>query len=149
MHRQIKLGMNLELIEQIAINKNDLINNKLNFIRLDEREFRLNGKLYDIVRTWEIADTIFFKCINDKREEELEHQFFSFVVNNINSEELPLPIRNIIKIFQLDAVIAPPRGDDLKCSFDKKLMRLCPFPIVPEPTLEIPSPPPKISSNHS
>lgn len=38
---------------------------------LDDREFRYNGNMYDIVRSYTRADTTFFLCLNDIQEEKL------------------------------------------------------------------------------
>lgn len=143
MHRQIELGLHVELVEQIVLHSDDIISGKVNFIRLDDKEFKLNGKLYDIVSSNVVGDSIIFQCINDTEEEDLELQFVRLVMNNLDRGEAPIPIRNTIKILHLDAVIN--KIDDSK-SFENDIAY---HPHVlkkaAQPTLEIPFPPPKNS----
>lgn len=141
MHRQIKSGLHTELVEQIVLHSDDVISGKVNFIRLDDKEFKLNGKLYDIVSSNVIGDSIIFQCINDTKEEELELQFVKLVVNNLDGGEAPFPIRNTIQILHIDAVMT--QSDYLKRIAEKNIIYSHVIARVLQPTLEIPFPPPK------
>lgn len=143
MHRQIESGLHIELVEQIVLHSDDIISGKVNFIRLDDREFKLNGKLYDIVRMNTIGDSIFYQCINDTKEEELELQFVKLVVNNLSGNETPIPIRNNSQILNLDAIAT--QSDYFKRIAEKITIYSHVIAKVLQPTLEIPFPPPKNS----
>jgi hypothetical protein len=71
-----------ELIELIILRKEDIIFNKLNYERIHSREFRLDGKMYDIVKEVDKDSLIHFYCINDKKEEKLEKEFHKKVEDN-------------------------------------------------------------------
>jgi PDZ domain-containing secreted protein len=72
----------INLIELIVMKKTDILSNKLNFERVNNKEFRLNDNLYDIVKEVEKDSNIYFYCINDKREEELEKNFHKKMEEN-------------------------------------------------------------------
>lgn len=141
MHRQIESGLHTELVEQIVLHSGDIISGKFNSIRLDNREFKLNGKLYDIVSSNVVGDSIIFQCINDTKEEELELKFVKLVVNNLDSGEAPIPIRNTIQILHLDAIMT--QCDYLKRIAEKNIIYSHLIAKVLQPTLKIPFPPPK------
>jgi hypothetical protein len=49
------------------------------FRRIDRKEFRWFGKLYDIVVERKAGDTTFFYCFHDKKEENLLNNFAFFL----------------------------------------------------------------------
>ena len=71
-----------ELIELIILRKEDILFNKINYERIHSHEFRLNGKMYDIVKEVDKDSLIYFYCINDKKEEKLEKEFHKRVEEN-------------------------------------------------------------------
>jgi len=56
---------------------------KLSFIK--KNEFRLNGKMYDIVKTTIKNNIITYYCINDTQEEKLFENLNEQVSNNLNN----------------------------------------------------------------
>ncbi|MBM4175822.1 MAG: hypothetical protein FJ213_06570 [Ignavibacteria bacterium] len=141
MHRQIEIGLHSELIEQIEVYSGDIENGKINFIQIDEKEFKLNGKLYDIVKIQVFEDRIIYHCINDTKEEELEHQLVKFIFNNFNGNEIPIPIKNSIQILNLDAISEQSfilNHNLIECEYYLNLTYS-----LNEVFIDIPSPPPK------
>ncbi len=139
--RDIVNNSDEKIVELIVLNKNDLAAGKINYVRIHEREFKLDGKLYDVVRKEENDENIFFYCINDKREEELVSSFLKLIVNNLNNETTPSTIKNIYKIMILEAVFSI----QFCLSFNVQQTYLI-FPHrikITNPSLEIPTPPPK------
>ena len=55
----------------IRLTNDDVQNGKKGFTKIDDKEFSLSGKLYDIVRSQVSGDTTIFYCINDSKEEQL------------------------------------------------------------------------------
>ena len=51
------------------------------------KEFFLNGEIYDLVKTKNVAGKIYFYCINDEKENELINQYNSRVKNNSSTEK--------------------------------------------------------------
>lgn len=100
---QIKQNNFNEVVEILSFSKVDLQNKKVKLNFIEEHEFRFNNKLYDIISIWETADSIYYKCINDTKEEELEKVFVSYVVNNGKRQDLPFHVRQLLSILQLDA----------------------------------------------
>lgn len=73
--------LNDELKDEIillSVSKKDLAENKISFQWIDSREFRLNGKMYDIKRNLSDADSLRFLCYYDDDENLLEELFHSF-----------------------------------------------------------------------
>jgi len=71
-----------ELIELIVLKKEDILLKKIQYERINSKEFRLNNELYDIVREVEKDSDILLYCINDKREVELEKNFHKKMEEN-------------------------------------------------------------------
>lgn len=90
-----------QVIEQLSFSKNDLKQRKYILDFMEEHEFRFNGKLYDILSKWETEDSVFYRCLNDTKEEEMEKAFVEFVVNN-NRQDLPLPIKQLLNFLNLE-----------------------------------------------
>lgn len=63
----------------ISFNIQDLKNSKIDFLWEEEgREFRFNGKMYDVKKIKEDADSIHFTCYYDCKENILESLFTLF-----------------------------------------------------------------------
>jgi len=99
---QIKQNNFQEVTETLSFSKSDLKNKLVNLEFIEEYEFRYNGKLYDIITQWETDDSIYYKCINDTKEEELEEIFVNYVVNNNHRNDLPLPIKQLLNSLQVE-----------------------------------------------
>ncbi len=132
-----------EVVEILSFSKTGLMNREYDLKFIEEYEFRFNGKLFDIIDSWESGDTIFYKCINDTKEEKIEEAFVQYVVNNSEREDLPLPIKQVINSIIQDlyfigtnSLITPPGISYLKVQFNSSLI---------EYFSEIPDPPPRIS----
>lgn len=99
---QIKQNNFQQIVEVLSFSKNDLINKIIVLDFNEKHEFRYNGKLYDIINHWETEDSIFYKCINDTKEKELETIFIEYVVNNNHRQDLPLPIKQLLNSLQIE-----------------------------------------------
>ena len=56
------------------------------FLRIDDREFRLDGKMYDIIRQEVRGDTTYYVCIEDVKETVLFAGLEALIRNDINHE---------------------------------------------------------------
>ncbi len=99
---QIKQNNFTQVIEILRFSKRDLRDNSIKIEFIEKNEFRFDGKLYDIISYWETDDSVFYKCINDTREEELEVLFVNYVVNNEHRQDLPVPIKQLLSSLQLE-----------------------------------------------
>ena len=109
---------------------------------LDDNEFRLDGKLYDVVRRYVQNDTTFYYCINDRNEEQLfahldemvKHQSENSPVPGQKSEKL---VKNIIR-----EAIPEIAGITRPFCCEANLISATLFLLVTN-IQEVPSPPPK------
>lgn len=130
-----------EVVEVISFSKKDLKAGNYDIIFIEEYEFRFNGKMYDIISKWETEDTVFYKCINDSKEEQLEKSFVKYVVNNSKRQDIPLPIKNLLTFLNIDYFF-----NSLKLNIDK--IQTCSIKTYPESfqienLVEVPDPPPR------
>ncbi len=125
-----------QLVEKLSFSKEDLNKGKLHFI--EEHEFRFNGKLYDIIEKLETDDSLHFICINDTEEEKLEEKFLEFVINKNNDSEIPLPVKQILKLLNSDFYFQT-SSINLKLSFlvfkfiDLPFVLIYNYPAIPDP----------------
>ncbi|WP_041294118.1 hypothetical protein [Ignavibacterium album] len=70
-------------ITLLSISKKDIAENKISFQWVDSREFRFNGKIYDIKKNLSDADSLRFLCYYDDKENLLEELFHSFSKSEI------------------------------------------------------------------
>lgn len=131
-----------QVIEQLVFSKEALINGEYELKFLEPHEFRYNGKMYDIISSWETEDSIFYKCINDSKEESIENAFIEFVVNNSHRQDLPLPIKHLISFLNIEVFNITTKQNFYfneihfyKNDFDEKILINY---------TEIPTPPPRI-----
>lgn len=133
---------NSSLVVTISLSKKDLYENKLDFKFIEKDEFRLNGKMYDIIESSETTDSIFYNCINDSEEEKMELAFVDYVVNNPVKPELPLPIKQILSLFSIDFFLEKKQNDyNIRLLTFTKLNISIPLLY---PFISIPDPPPKL-----
>ncbi len=133
---------NNSLVVTIALSKKDLKENKLDFKFIEKDEFRLNGKMYDIIESTETTDSIFYGCINDSEEEKMELAFVDYVVNNPDKPELPLPLKKILSLLSIDFFLENKHNDinfKLLAFTDPNISN----PVI-DPFTSIPDPPPKL-----
>ncbi len=65
-----------EKIELMVFNRKDLEDRRIDYIRVNQKEFRLNGNMYDIVKEWEDGDSVYFHCYLDMKETFFQKLFF-------------------------------------------------------------------------
>ncbi|MBI2258097.1 MAG: hypothetical protein HYU67_04260 [Flavobacteriia bacterium] len=86
--KQIKLylkkGVPINELKTFVFSKHEF--NKLHFIE-KEKEFKLNGKFYDIVKKSYKNNEIHLFCIDDLKESQLFNQLDLFVNNNFNHSD--------------------------------------------------------------
>ena len=91
-------------IELIVLSKEDIVNRKVNYERIDAKEFRFNDEMYDIVKEVEKDSNLFFYCINDKREKSFFSEFFKMIDDNIANKKQRNSSKNIFKQLISEAV---------------------------------------------
>jgi len=94
---QTKHSEENELVELIVLRKDDILLKKTNYIRIDSKEFRLNGNLYDIVKEVENDSSIYLYCINDEKENSLFSELCKKIDNNVANRKQRNSIHNILK----------------------------------------------------
>jgi hypothetical protein len=92
---------NKNKIELMVFNKEDILNQKINFRWIHSREFKYNGDMYDIVKKEENKNQLILYCINDTKEKKLEEEFEKRVHQN-TSENKQRPSAN----FQLNILLS-------------------------------------------
>ena len=130
-----------EVIELLIFNKEDIVENRIEFKWIHSREFKYNGEMYDIVKKEERDNKLFLYCINDKKEKKLEEEFEKKIQDNSsNSKHRQLSNQfNILlsEPFQAEKLSFAPVHD-----FRPKVARSDFYNSV---QLDIPSPPPRIA----
>lgn len=131
-----------EMIELLIFNKEDILEEKNDFIWIHSREFKYKGDMYDIVKKDENEKQLIVYCINDTKEKKLEEEFEKRVhknssedkqrptTNNYNFVFISEPVQSeqIGKAPVIETVLNYWRTDSYKSLF-----------------LDIPSPPPRLS----
>ena len=74
-----------EKIEILSISKS-VINEGRVFQRINKKEIKYEGKMYDIVKEEKQTDRIIFYCIHDEKEDKLEKDFAGTVNKNLNQK---------------------------------------------------------------
>jgi hypothetical protein len=132
--------MPIEDLELIKINLNSI---NESFERVEDREFTLNGKMYDIYQEYVSNDTLYLYCVNDENEDMMHSAFASF----INSKKNDTPnsaISNIIKIF-ITIALVPNIEKDILYNTNKNISFTF-LTSLNSIIIEIPSPPPRFAS---
>ena len=130
-----------ELIELLIFNKDDIEKNRIDFRWIHSREFKYNGKMYDVVKKIEEDKQLFLYCINDEREKKLEEEFEK-AVNKNSTENKQRPVKhNHFNISLSEPVQSEQIGYALVYEFEFNYSRTDSYN---SPYLEIPSPPPRI-----
>lgn len=62
----------------LSFSKKDIHENKISFQWIDSREFRFNGKMYDVKQNLSDKDSLRFLCYFDDKENLLEELFHTF-----------------------------------------------------------------------
>lgn len=82
--QQIKVGVSQDQLALIKIPKVLEEQTNATFQRLDEREIRYQGEMYDIVRSEEHGDTTWYYCIADVKETQLFANLDEIIERDIN-----------------------------------------------------------------
>ncbi len=137
----IKRLPNSELLLIIKIPKSVFLRNDDSFQLVEKHEFRYHGEMYDIVKSNIINDTVYFLCISDKNEDELEKAFLAHFFSDDSGKTNKKPIKSIIARLKYDATIV--EKIEMPRIHNKSAKHLCldAFPL--ETVMDIPLPPPK------
>ena len=131
--------LNNESVELIVLQKEDILRKKLIYERIDSKEFRLNDDIYDIVKEVDKDSLIFFYCINDKREKDVEKNFHRNIEGNTANKKQTNNYRvNINKIISepIDYLVMEmqnPVGTKLKAHYNGLLNQVWKDVITPPP----------------
>ncbi len=130
-------------LELIEVSIKDLDSGCSGLVFIHEREFRLNGKMYDIVRKESCADSVRFYVVNDTLEEKLIESFTSYIKDSFGDELGRLKARIIkqVKLFTFDyCPDIEKKCVDINCGYEIfNISSISPDYIY----LDIPTPPPK------
>lgn len=83
------------LIEEIILKKEDILAQKTNYERINPREFRLSGCIYDIVEEIDKDSLIYLYCISDQKENLLEKKLHNMEKSSRNRAEEPIDNDNL------------------------------------------------------
>ncbi|MEI6124198.1 MAG: hypothetical protein WCQ95_11295 [Bacteroidota bacterium] len=126
----------------IKLTKTDILTAKNGYRKNNNTEFRLGGNLYDIVRQKTHADTTYYYCINDRKEEQLFAKLDSHIKrttdqNTPQKQKTTNLLKNIIKQALFNNKSAEPFTQFI-CEYTNANSML-----PPSIYKHIPSPPPK------
>jgi hypothetical protein len=130
-----------EHVEILVFNKEDLLEQKIDFRWIHSREFKYNGEMYDVVKKIEDNKQIFLYCINDEKEKKLEEEFERGVHKNTSENKQRPASYNHFNILLSEPVQSEQTGIDLVQEYEFKFWLTGSYS---SPNIEIPSPPPRI-----
>lgn len=128
-------------IELIVFSKKDIGERAIDFIRVNHKEFRLYGSMYDIVKEWEDGDSIYFQCYLDVKETFLQKLFHK----HLNKSKTDNQTASLISFLNFLTATQP----DENSSIDKALRKLDTISgldqsIKHKNIPKVPTPPPRI-----
>ncbi len=85
--KEIAILKSQEKIEILSIPKS-VINDSKVFQRINKKEFRYEGKMFDIFKEEKQAEKTIFYCIHDEKEDKLEKDFSKTVNKNLNQKAI-------------------------------------------------------------
>ncbi|MGB5528731.1 MAG: hypothetical protein WBQ32_02075 [Ignavibacteriaceae bacterium] len=129
-----------ECIELLVFNKEDLLEQKIDFRWIHSREFKYNGEMYDVVKRAEDNKQIFLYCINDEKEKKLEEEFEKGVHKNSSENKQRPTTYNHFNILLSEPVKSEQTGIALVQGYGFKFWLTVSYN---SPNIEIPSPPPR------
>lgn len=88
-----------EKIEVISISVADYEAGKL-LQRINKREIRFRGKMYDIVKEERRDGKLIFSCVHDEKEDKLDKEFSNDVRKNLDSKSATNSTSNLINLIQ-------------------------------------------------
>ena len=92
-----------DLIEKIVLIKDDILYGRINYRRIHSKEFRLDGKMYDVIEEKETYTQLIIYCINDENEEEYEKYFESKSEDNSDNKKRNSRSNHLFKILISEA----------------------------------------------
>jgi len=138
-------GFNNDRIIKFIFSKSDLKTNPDLVFDDDEREFEFKQKMYDVINQKSIGDSIYFSCISDNDEDNLNDMFIAQILETgINPTGKQLPIFK----FRLDHFTSETKNSTILFRTNdnmKTKYKTCNVINLPSPYLAISSPPPKIT----
>jgi len=130
-----------EMIELLIFNKEDIVENRIDFKWIHSREFKYNGDMYDIVKKEERDNQLFLYCINDKKEKKLEEEFARKIQDNSSNSKLR-QLSNQLNVLLSEPVQAEKLSFAPVHDYRPEVARSDFYNSV---QLDIPSPPPRIA----
>lgn len=88
-------------LEKIVIYDSDIAENKINFKLVEANEFRLNGKMYDVVKKIKEPGRTIYYCIYDTKESALD-ELFSCLVESSSATNNNQPAQIVLKLLIKD-----------------------------------------------
>jgi hypothetical protein len=132
----------VEKIETLVINKEDILEGKIDFMWINSHEFKYNGDMYDIIKKGENDNQLFLYCSIDAEEMNLEEGFKKRVHKN-SSEGKNFPTIKYIISSLFSGLIQYEQFSnalEYECSLNFKRNDFYQSPL-----LNIPSPPPRLA----
>lgn len=102
--RITKKSLKYEELEIIKIPVSYIKKGHKDFKLIHSKEFRLKGKLYDIIDQKQEGDTLILLCINDRKEEQLIRRYLASNDVNTSPNQKTKNTRNLIKIIISEAI---------------------------------------------
>ncbi len=137
----IKKLLNHELDHEIillAISKKDIQSKKVSFEWIHSKEFRFNGKMYDIKNNLSDNDSLRFYCYYDDKENLLEELFYKYSTSEKETKKHTNSI-NFISFLSLFL------SDDkyFEINFTGTKLIFVAVNQLTEPLIDVPTPPPQ------
>jgi hypothetical protein len=129
-----------EMIERLVFNKEDISNNKINFIWIHSHEFKYNGDMYDIVEKLETDEQLIVYCINDTKEKKLEEEFEKKLHKNSREDKNRPSASN----YNISLISEPAKSEQIRTDLVFECGYVCFLAgLYKSLLLDIPSPPPR------
>ena len=129
-------------IEELELIKVPLKGDAGDYERVNDREFSLDGKMYDIYEEKISGDTLSLYCVNDENEDIVNSAFATYI-NAKKNDKPNSAIANIIKIF-ITIALEPVKSDNYTCNRHENLDYSF-LSNIQTIFIDIPSPPPRFS----
>jgi len=96
---EITLLKSKDKVEVLSISKS-VINEGKVFQRINKKEIRYDGKMYDILKEETRSDKIIFYCVHDEKEDKLENEFDKTINKNLNQKAVTNTFINFNHLIQ-------------------------------------------------
>jgi hypothetical protein len=128
-------------LEILTFAVSDLNHSRQDLQFLEHNEIRYRGSMYDIFKTEYKSDSVFFYCLNDKKESYLEQAFSKYIESKTNESSKNIPISNILHNI-IKTALAPVNFNEYHYQSSIKFITVI-QEIIPQFSKDIPTPPPK------